>query len=129
MILGRPFILETDHQPLLRIFGSHKGIPTHTSNRLQRFALTMLCYDFKIEYVSTTKFGYADILSRLISSASKPEEDYIIASVMLEEDLLAVLENSVGNIPVTAKMIAKNTKQDGVLQRVVAGQQKSTIRS
>ncbi|XP_062713844.1 uncharacterized protein K02A2.6-like [Aedes albopictus] len=119
MLLGWPFILETDHQPLLRIFGSHKGIPTHTSNRLQRFALTMLCYDFKIEYVSTTKFGYADVLSRLISSAAKPEEDYIIASVKLEEDLLAVLEQSVNNTPVTARMIATGTKQNRVLNQVL----------
>lgn len=45
--LGHPmyhsgFVLETDHQPLLRIIGSHKGIPTHTSNRLQRLRLVLL---------------------------------------------------------------------------------------
>ncbi|XP_065085346.1 uncharacterized protein K02A2.6-like [Ochlerotatus camptorhynchus] len=36
MIFGRKFLLQTDHQPLLRIFGSKKGIPVYTANRLQR---------------------------------------------------------------------------------------------
>ncbi|XP_062556975.1 uncharacterized protein K02A2.6-like [Armigeres subalbatus] len=38
MIFGRQFILETDHKPLLAIFGSKKGIPVYTANRLQRWA-------------------------------------------------------------------------------------------
>ena len=53
MIFGRRFQLQTDHRPLLRIFGSKKGIPVYTANRLQRFALTLLSYDFGIEYVRT----------------------------------------------------------------------------
>lgn len=118
MLLGRPFELETDHQPLLRIFGSHKGIPTHSSNRLQRWALTLLCYDFRIKYIQTTKFGYADVLSRLISSTVKPEEDYVIASVRLEEDISAVLEDSVSVIPVTSKMISNASQRNTVLKQV-----------
>ncbi|XP_053686599.1 uncharacterized protein K02A2.6-like [Sabethes cyaneus] len=119
MLLGRQFVLETDHQPLLRIFSSQKGIPTHTSSRLQRWALTLLCYDFKLEYINTTKFGYADVLSRLISSTAKPEEEYIIASAMLEDDMSAVLDDSIGSIPVTSKMIAKATCSDKVLKQAV----------
>ena len=33
---GREFILQTNHRLLLTIFGSKKGIPIHTANRLQR---------------------------------------------------------------------------------------------
>ncbi|XP_041767705.1 uncharacterized protein K02A2.6-like [Anopheles merus] len=86
MLYGRHFCLQTDHRPLVRIFGSKKGIPVYTANRLQRFALTLQLYDFSIEYVPTTKFGNADILSRLIREHAKPEPEYIIASAELEED-------------------------------------------
>ena len=41
-IHGREFILQTDHRPLFAIFGSKKGIPTHTANRLQRWATILL---------------------------------------------------------------------------------------
>lgn len=87
MIFGRRFTLQTDHKPLLSIFGSKKGIPVHTANRLQRYALTLLQYDFKIEFKKTESFGYADVLSRLIGEHSKPDEDYVIASLQIEEDI------------------------------------------
>ncbi|XP_055621905.1 uncharacterized protein LOC129765528 [Toxorhynchites rutilus septentrionalis] len=37
MIYGRHFILQTDHKPLVAIFGSKQGIPPYTANRLQRW--------------------------------------------------------------------------------------------
>ncbi|XP_065072906.1 uncharacterized protein K02A2.6-like [Ochlerotatus camptorhynchus] len=94
MIFGRKFHLQTDHAPLLRIFGSLKAIPVNTANRLQRWALTLLLYDFVIEHVPTHKFGHADVLSRLIDNHAKPEEDYVIACLILEEDIRVVERDS-----------------------------------
>ena len=62
----REFILQTDHRPLLAIFGSKKGIPTHTANRLQRWATILLNYSFKTEFLPSKEFAHADGLSRLI---------------------------------------------------------------
>ncbi|MFH4976831.1 hypothetical protein AB6A40_003540 [Gnathostoma spinigerum] len=117
MIHGRKFTLLTDHQPLVAVFGSKKGIPVYTANRLQRWATMLLGYNFVIEYRSTTKFGCADALSRLISGHVLPEEDVVIASV--DADVRRDLLDSVRHLPVTAEMIRDATKKDSLLQTVV----------
>ena len=63
----------TDHKPLLSVFGSKKGISAHAANRLQRWELILLAYDFEIEYRRTANFGQADALSRLIDSKKQQE--------------------------------------------------------
>lgn len=118
MIYGRHFILQTDHKPLIAIFGSKQGIPAYTANRLQRWALTMLLYDFKIEHISTDNFGHADILSRLINSHVKPDEDYVVASIELETVVCNIVHQSIGFLPVTYKLIAAETEKDETLQKV-----------
>ncbi|XP_061509326.1 uncharacterized protein K02A2.6-like [Anopheles gambiae] len=118
-LLGRKFTLLTDHKPLLSIFGSKKGIPLHTANRLQRWALMLLNYDFTIEYVSTTEFGCADMLSRLIDRCKQPEEDYVIASISLEEDIQNVMHESLKQVPVSFADIQKATRLDETLQAVL----------
>uniref|UniRef100_A0A7I5EEM7 RT_RNaseH domain-containing protein n=1 Tax=Haemonchus contortus TaxID=6289 RepID=A0A7I5EEM7_HAECO len=80
-IYGRHFKLLTDHKPLLAIFGSKKGVPVYTANQLQRWALIVKNYDFTIEYRSTTNFGQADALSRLIAEQSTTEEDVVVAEI------------------------------------------------
>ncbi|XP_062704594.1 uncharacterized protein K02A2.6-like [Aedes albopictus] len=117
MIFGRHFVLETDHKPLLAIFGSKKGIPVYTANRLQRWALTLLLYDFSIKYVSTESFGYADILSRLINTHVRPNEEYVIASIELEDTMEDIVKQSVAALPVTFKMIQAGTQSDTVLKQ------------
>lgn len=119
MILGRRFKLQTDHQPLLKIFGSKKGIPIHTANRLQRWALTLLGFDFEVEYIATDKFGYADVLSRLINNHEKPEEEYVIAAVSLEEEIDCSLNDTFAKLPVTFEMVRAATAKDKVLQQVI----------
>lgn len=118
MIFGRKFLLQTDHQPLLRIFGSKKGIPVYTANRLQRWALTLLSYDFTMKYVATEKFGDADILSRLINRHAKPDEDFVIASVTLESDMRSVVFDTFNVFPLSFNTVQQSTKLDPVLKKV-----------
>lgn len=84
-VFGRKFTLKTDHKPLLAIFGSKKGIPIHTANRLQRWAVNLLAYDFNIEYVNTESFSYVDSLSRLINQTASNDDEYVIATICLKQ--------------------------------------------
>lgn len=119
MIHGRKFILSTDHKPLLAVFGSKKGIPVHSANRLQRWAITLLAYDFDIEHISTTKFGHADVLSRLMSRNTPTAEDRVIASIsMVEAEVNQIFTEAVRTLPVTCDMIVKETSEDKLLQQV-----------
>lgn len=119
MLFCRHFTLETDHKPLLVIFGSKKGIPVYTANRLQRWALTLLLYDFDIQYVSTESFGYADLLSRLINNHIRPDEEYVIAAIEMENTFQDAVQQSLDFLPLTYKSIQEETKADPVLQEVV----------
>ncbi|KAI8120353.1 Retrovirus-related Pol polyprotein from transposon 17.6 [Lucilia cuprina] len=118
MIYGRSFTLLTDHKPLLSIFGSKKGIPTHTANRLQRWALIMMSYDFTIQYVNTNDFGNVDILSRLINNQPQNEE-FVVAVVQTEDDLQFLLQDNIKHVPVTHKMVVIATAKDTTLRKVI----------
>ncbi|XP_055714375.1 uncharacterized protein K02A2.6-like [Phlebotomus papatasi] len=109
-IFGRRFTLFTDHKPLLSIFGSKKGIPLHSANRLQRWALTLLSYTFDIKFISTSSFGHADVLSRLINTHSKPDEEFIIACTELERDVATALDNGIHRLPLTFKVVSATQK-------------------
>ncbi|CAI5445708.1 unnamed protein product [Caenorhabditis angaria] len=113
---GRKFTLRTDHRPLLSIFGSKTGIPVHSANRLQRWALILLNYDFEIEYINTQNFGYADALSRLIAAQQLEEEDRVIASI--EADVTADFAANCNSLPVTSETIQKATIADPLLVQV-----------
>lgn len=88
-IYGRKFELQTDHEPLLHIFGSKKGIPVYTANRLQRYALVLLAYDFSIKYIRTESFAYADFISRLIANHEKSDEEVVIAATTARRTVYA----------------------------------------
>lgn len=119
MLHGRRFHLSTDHKPLLAIFGSRKGIPVHTANRLQRWALQLMAYDFTIDHVASEKLGHADALSRLMSSCKPADEDFVIAAVQLEADVCMQITDAVAHLPVTGEEIAKQTAVDPILRRVL----------
>lgn len=59
-----PFVLRTDHNPLLTVFGPHHGIPELSANGLQRYAIFLVAYNYTIEYIRS-KDNSVDFLSRV----------------------------------------------------------------
>ena len=108
-----------DHKPLLSIFGSKKGIPVYSANRLQRWATTLLGYDFSIRYKRTEDFGKADGLSRLIGRHHQQEDDTVIAAISFEGDVQHELTDAIRGIPVTASEIRAATATDPTLRSVM----------
>ena len=60
---GRKFILMTDHQPLVAMFGPNKPTPALAANRLSRLALFLRQFNYTIEYRKTSEHSNADVLS------------------------------------------------------------------
>lgn len=113
-IYGRHFTLKTDHKPLLSIFGSTKGIPVYTCNRLQSCATMLLNYNFKNEYVNNKEFGQVDSLSSLIASQSR---ERVIAAV--DVDVIAEFSENCFRLPVSAEAIRIATEADSVIKQVI----------
>jgi hypothetical protein len=98
----------------LSIFGDRKGIPVLSANRLQRWAATLLRYDFRIEYRRSTDFGQADAICRLISAHSAPDE-LIVVTALQAEFGMGLLTSY---LPATFNKLRLNTENDALQQRV-----------
>ncbi|CAK1597918.1 unnamed protein product [Parnassius mnemosyne] len=59
-----PFILKTDHRPLVSIFNPKTGIPVTTALRLQRYSVILSAYNYVVQYVSSGNNIVADYFSR-----------------------------------------------------------------
>ena len=118
MLYGRECTLQTNHKPLLAIFGAKNGIPVYTASRLQRWATLLLTYNFKIRHIPTSHFYYADALSRLIPRQNDTSDEHVIAAVSIENDVNESLNKSVRHVLVTTSDVQKATARDPVLQKV-----------
>lgn len=121
-IYGRKFELQTDHKPLLAIFGSKSGIPAYTASRLQRYAITLLAYNFSITYVNTESFGYVDALSRLMRKHQQPDDDVVIAAIRADEpesDMHCFAVETALKLPIKFEHIQKATAECPTLQTVI----------
>ncbi|XP_055603992.1 uncharacterized protein LOC129752230 [Uranotaenia lowii] len=97
-----------------------KGIHVvHTTNRLKRWAHIFRSYDFEIKRISNDDFGYADVLSLLIDTKIKPEEDFVIAFVHLEEEITAMIDAAINVLPINFKHLQAATIKDKTLQTVI----------
>ena len=109
---GRQFTLQTDHKPLLSIFGSKKGLPVYTANRLLRWGTILLNYNFKIEYLSSKNICHADSLSRLVPKNTEVFEDSIIATLRTNCEIKNMIAETIRELPVTLADIKREALKD-----------------
>ena len=129
---GRFFTLQTDHKPLITIFGSKKGLPIYTANRLRRWGTNLLNFNFKIEYLPSKQISHADGLLMLVPKFSEPFEDTIIAALRTDCEIKNMIANTIKELPVTQLEIKSEAMNDdfitNIKQKITAKKRKS-IRS
>ena len=117
-IHGRRFTLQTDHKPLVTIFGFKNGHLPYTANRLLRWGTILLNYDFQIQYLSTNKIGHADGLSRLIPRSAETFEDTVITALRSENDVENTLNSTIRELPVSLKEIKRESERDNFIREI-----------
>ena len=109
-LYGRPFLIKSDHKPLQYIFGHTHPVPPLASARLQRWALILGAYDYKIVYRPGGEIGNADGLSRL------PLPNYPTDIPVPGETIL--LMRSLELSEITAERISQWTSRNPLLSRI-----------
>ena len=110
-LLGRHFLIYSDHKPLMHLFGETRGVPQMASARIQRWSLTLSAYSYSISYRPGKDLSNADGLSRL-PLPDVPEHVPLPADTIL---LLDCLQAS----PVSFAQIRRWTARDPVMSRVL----------
>lgn len=73
---GISFTIRTDHMPLLGLFKENKEIPQRHRDRLQRWALYLSGFNYKLEHIKGTQNHFADCLSRIPMPTKTTSEEY-----------------------------------------------------
>ena len=111
-VYGRSFTLVTDHRPLCKILGEKEGIPPLAAARMQRWALLLSAYQYKIQHIPGSQNHCADCMSRLPDPHEKCDSAEKIHSVVMTEPM-----------PILASQIAKATEGDKELATVLTAVQ------
>jgi transposase InsO family protein len=115
-LYGRKFTLVTDHQPLVAIFSPDKNVPVLTAQRLQRWALTLMAYQYDIRYKSTDKHGNADGLSRLPHG---PDSQFDEQELRDSVEVSHVIQEGIGSCLLDSKLVRLETQKDSSMQDVM----------
>ena len=108
-LYGKPFLLYSDHKPLEHLLNESQHVPTMTTSRIQRWALTLSAYQYSIQYHPGTHMGNADALSRLPLPVS-PSQVPIPGDVKVAINLFVHV--------VTVKHLRQWIQKDPILSRV-----------
>lgn len=112
-----PFILKTDHKPLLAIFGKKNGISVMTASRLVRYSIILSAYNYKIQYTSGKENLVADFFSRAPVSTELNESSTGYDDIESIE-LATVNSLQLDSLPLTYKDIQAATMNDQILRTV-----------
>lgn len=107
-LLGRKFVIRTDHKPLLAIFGEKRSIPQMAASRMQRWAIYLANFSYEINYIKGTDNGAADAISRLPLPEKENMEDQMSYLNFIIQD----------NFPMEVKRVVKETRRDPILAKV-----------
>ena len=110
---GRAFTILTDHKPLVSLLGENKGVPLMAPGRMQRWAIMLSGYQYKLRYRPGTTNAKADALTRLPLSV-KPEVTEDPSQSVLS---LHILEMTPAR-PITTVQLRQFTDRDGQLATV-----------
>ena len=110
-LFGREFEILSDHKPLQGIYRETSGIPSMASARIQRWALTLSAYNYRIKFKAGKENSNADLLSRLPLPETPTQVPDPGETVLLME----ALNSSV----VTAAQVKAGTVRDPVLAQVM----------
>ena len=114
-LYGRKFTLVTDHKPLLAIFSPDKKIPVITAQRLQRWALTLMAYQYDIRYKPTNQHGNADGLSRLPKG---PDPEFDELEIRENAEIVHAINMAFDGLPLTRNEIRDATLKDKTMKLV-----------
>ena len=105
-----PPVFVWDHKPLTTILGPKTGIPLLAAARLQRWAILLSAYQYKIKFRSTNCHTNADGLSRLPLTQTKVEDSSAPSIFNIAQ---------INSLPVTSENIQQATKVDPRLSKVL----------
>ena len=109
-LLGRKFLILSDHKPLQHLFSATRPVPPLASARIQRWALTLGAYDYSLVYKPGRDHGNADTLSHL----PLPEST---GTVPVPGELVLLMD-TLAYTPVNATQIRQWTARDPLVSQV-----------
>ena len=110
-LYGHHFTIETDHRPLIGLFGKGYATSKIAAGRITRWCIYLNQFDYELVYKPGAQISHAATLSRF--PVSEPPTKALLPSETI--NLIRHLETT----PVTFEKIAEETKKDKCLMEVM----------
>lgn len=124
-LYARHFILYTDHKPLTQIFHPEKSLPVLCISRMANYADYLAHFNYEIKFKPTKANANADYCSRAplpithdaVHRITFQEGEEVEVTELDSFDTFIV--NQINQFPVRAEQIAKETRKDSHLGKII----------